>query len=84
VIRNDESVLTPGQMRQLAPVSASPNITFNVIEDSSRAGQREQTQNSNGDIDITQFVDAITAKNVANPGSSTSRVLNQRGQLARR
>ncbi|OPH83245.1 hypothetical protein [Nitrobacter vulgaris] len=83
IIKYDESVLTPGEM-QLAPAGASPNITFNVIEDSSRAGQREQRRNGNGDIDITQFVDAITAKNAANPGSSTSRVLSQRGQLARR
>lgn len=47
IIKYDESVLTPGEM-QLAPAGASPNITFNVIEDSSRAGQREQRRNGNG------------------------------------
>jgi hypothetical protein len=31
IIRDDESVLTPGQMRQLAPARGAPNVTVNVI-----------------------------------------------------
>jgi len=59
-------------------------LTVNLIEDSSRAGQTQKNDNSNGGFDLTVFVDSITAKNAANPGSATSRVLNQRGRLASR
>lgn len=62
----------------------APKVTFNVIEDSSRAGQREQSTAGDGEQIFTQFVDAITAKNAANPGSATSRILDNRSRLARR
>jgi lambda family phage tail tape measure protein len=63
--------------------SSAPRITVNLFESSTKAGQVQQN-NSNGQINIDAFVDSITAKNVANPGSATSRTLGQRGRLARR
>lgn len=62
----------------------SGDVTVNLIEDSSRAGQTQKTDNSNGGFDLTMFVDAITAKNAGNPGSATSAALNQRGRIASR
>ncbi len=63
--------------------SSAPRITVNLIEDSTRAGQVQQSRSS-GQINIEAFVDSITAKNVANPGSATNRTLSERGRLARR
>lgn len=62
----------------------SPKFTVNVIEDSSRAGQRDESQNSSGGTDLSVFVDAITAKNATKPGSATSRALDGRKRLATR
>ncbi len=64
--------------------SGSGKVTVNMIEDSSRAGQTQKRDNGSGGLDLTVFVDSITAKNAANPGSATSQVLDQRRQLARR
>jgi hypothetical protein len=60
------------------------DITVNLIEDSSRAGQTQQSSNSGGGIDLAVFVDSITAKNAANPGSATSAALNSRGRVTMR
>jgi hypothetical protein len=66
--------------------SGRSGAQFNIyqVEDSSRAGQTQKTQNGNGGFDLTLYVDAITAKNAANPGSATSAALNQRGRVASR
>lgn len=64
--------------------SAAPQVTVNLIENSSRAGQTEQSSNGNGGLDLTVYVDSITAKNAANPGSATSAVLDNRKRVARR
>lgn len=83
IARRGEGVFTAGQMAALG-ASKAPQVTVNMIEDSSRAGQTQQRNNDNGGLDLTVFVDSITAKNAANPGSATSRVLDQRGRLAAR
>jgi len=83
IAKRGEVVGWPGQMAQAYGAQA-PQVTVNMIEDSSRAGQTQQRNNDNGGLDLTVFVDSITAKNAANPGSATSRVLNQRGRLAAR
>lgn len=62
----------------------SPTVNLYLVEDSSRAGQTEQKTNSQGGVDLTAFVDSITAKNVGNPGSRTSQVLDQRRRVATR
>jgi hypothetical protein len=62
----------------------APQVTVNLVEDASRAGQTQQSSNDGGGFDLTVFVDSITAKNAANPGSATSQVLAQRGRLASR
>lgn len=59
-------------------------VTVNLIEDSSRAGQTQKSDNKNGGFDMNLYVDAITAKNTANPGSATSAALNQRGRVTSR
>lgn len=82
IAKRGEGVFTPGQMAAMG--GTAPQITFNVIEDSSRAGQREQTQSGNGGFEITQFVDSITAKNIGNPGSATRQTMGQAGRVARR
>ncbi len=83
IARRGEGVFTPGQMAAMGGGRA-PEITVNLIEDSSRAGQVKQSQNSNGGIDIDAFVDSITAKNIGNPGSATRQTLGQAGRLASR
>lgn len=62
----------------------SGGVVVNLIEDASRAGQTQKRDNGSGGFDLTVFVDSITAKNAANPGSATSAALNQRGRIARR
>jgi phage-related minor tail protein len=49
IIRNDESVLTPGQMRQLSP-AGSTVVAVNIINQSS--ARVEQQQNSSGGVDV--------------------------------
>jgi len=83
IAKRGEVVGWPGQLAE-AYGSKAPQVTVNMIEDSSRAGQTQQKNNDNGGIDLTMFVDSITAKNIGNPGSASSRVLNQRGRLAAR
>mgnify|MGYP001143553318 CR=1 FL=1 len=75
---------TPAMPRVAAGGRSSvPRITVNLIESSTRAGEVQQSS-GNGQINIEAFVDSITAKNVANPGSATNRTLSERGRLARR
>lgn len=74
--------VVPNGGRSASNDNRTTQITVNLVEDSSRAGQVQQSQNSGGGTEITAYVDAITAKNAANPGSATSQVLNQRGKLA--
>jgi lambda family phage tail tape measure protein len=59
VIRDDESVLTPGQMRALAPAGRGDvNVTINGAPSTPTVTQR---QNSNGGRDITiDFANAVT------------------------
>lgn len=49
-------------------------VKVNLIEDASKSGQVEQRSNGGG-LDITAYVDRITAQNVARPGSETSNTL---------
>lgn len=58
-------------------------VTVNLVEDSSRAGQAQKRDNGGG-FDLTVFVDAITARNIGNPGSATRQTLGQAGRLASR
>lgn len=60
------------------------NVTLNLIEDSSRAGQVQKGQRAGGGLDLSIFVDSITAKNMANPGSATRRMTDARGRLTGR
>jgi hypothetical protein len=68
----------------VATRGGSGNLTVNLVEDSSRGGQTHKSDDGSGGFDLTVFVDSITAKNAANPGSATSQVLAQRGRLASR
>lgn len=83
IAKKGEGVFTPGQMAAMGGGSPQP-ITVNLIEDSSRAGQVQQSQTQGGGININAFVDSITAKNVANPGSATRQTLAQAGKVASR
>lgn len=62
---------------------SSPTINVNVVEDSSRAGSTD-SRSRDGGMDLTVFVDKITAENASRPGSATSNALNLRGVLTRR
>ena len=64
--------------------SGGGGVVVNLVEDSSRAGQTQKQDNSAGGFDLTVFVDSITAKNAANPGSATSQVLDNRRRVASR
>jgi phage-related minor tail protein len=60
------------------------DITVNLIEDSSRAGQVQKKDNGNGGFNIEAYVDSITARNVGNPGSATRASLASAGRVVRR
>ena len=55
----------------IAPRGGGGGVTVNLMEDSSRAGQTQKSDNGSGGFDLTVYVDSITAKNAANPGSAT-------------
>jgi hypothetical protein len=59
--------------------AATTNVNVNLIEDPSRAGQSSQQNNRSGGMDITVFVDRITAENGARPGSETNAMLRNAG-----
>lgn len=64
VLRNDESVLTPGQMRQLAPTdSAGPRVQVNIKNYS--GAQVDHRQSSQGGLDIHDIVIAAVQKGTA-------------------
>jgi len=73
-----------GNLGVAAGGGGTPQITVNLIEDSSRAGEVQQSKGSNGGFNIEVFVDSITAKNIGNPGSATRQTLGQAGRLASR
>lgn len=83
ILQRGEGVFTRNQMAAMGG-KGSPNVTVNLIEDSTRAGQTESNQNLKGGTDITVYVDAITAKNASNPGSATSAALDTRKRMASR
>ncbi|MFK4622920.1 phage tail tape measure family protein [Bradyrhizobium diazoefficiens] len=60
------------------------DVTVNLIEDASRAGQTQKRNNGSDGFDLTVFVDSITAKNIGNPGSATRQTLGMAGRLASR
>ncbi|MEN6535652.1 MAG: hypothetical protein ABFD89_18455 [Bryobacteraceae bacterium] len=74
----------PAVMPSVDGRGSGGNITVNLVEDSSRAGQTKKKDNNNGGFDLTVFVDSITAKNAANPGSATSAALDGRKRIASR
>jgi hypothetical protein len=65
-------------------IGGGGNVTVNLIEDSSRAGQTQKRDNGSVGFDLTLFVDSITAKNIGNPGSATRQTLGMAGRLASR
>lgn len=60
------------------------DVTVNLVEDASRAGQTQKRGNGSDGFDLTIFVDSITAKNIGNPGSATRQTLGMAGRLASR
>lgn len=68
----------------LRRAGAGGDVTVNLIEDASRAGQTQKRDNGAGGFDLTVFVDSITAKNIGNPGSATRQTLGMAGRLAAR
>jgi tape measure domain-containing protein len=61
VITDEESVLTPGQMRMLAPVGAlsGSNVTINVIESPGGGGKQQQRSDSGGNKIIDVLVEQV-------------------------
>lgn len=63
VLRTDESVLTPGQMRQLAPKDDSPRVQVNIKNYSGAAVDHQQT--TQGGYDIHDIVIGAVKKGTA-------------------
>jgi hypothetical protein len=89
VIRDDESVLTPEQMRALG--SGVANLNIRIINQSGMplaAEQGEQRRNANGGMDLDVLVDRAVAKALQRPGSESGRTLGTlwgtKRQLTRR
>lgn len=88
VIRNDESVLTPGQMRALSGMGGK-SINVSIYENSSNTQvTTEERQNQFGEPELKVMIDDINAKNMATRGTRTESVLryryNARNRLATR
>jgi hypothetical protein len=81
-VPNRSGVIVP-RVPPAASGGGRGDVTVNLVEDSSRAGQTQRRDNGSG-FDLTVFVDAITARNIANPGSATRQTLGQAGRLASR
>jgi hypothetical protein len=87
---NGPEIINAPRGAQIIPASAVASrggggeVNVYQIEDSSRAGQTEKQQNSSGGFDLTMYVDSITAKNIANPGSASRASLASAGRLATR
>lgn len=84
VIRRDESVLTPGQMRQLAPAGqggAGP-ITVNVMNaPAGTTAEARTTRDGNGvkiDVMLKRMVDDTGAAAIASGESATNAALERR------
>jgi hypothetical protein len=65
IIRNDESVLTPGQMRQLAPVGqGGAGVIINVSTPAGTAVEAKQSKDSAGNTQVDMRVLARTISDV--------------------
>jgi hypothetical protein len=81
VIRDDESVLTPGQMRALGQMPTSPpSVKVSVINNAGAdVSVRDAGPDGNGGLNLEIVVDRMTAKNMARPGTQTNNTLASRG-----
>ena len=79
IIRDDESVLTPGQMRQLAPTGSTrppaPTVNVKLIESPDANGSVSTVANDSGGVDIEVAIAKIAAKSARTPGSPLNRAL---------
>lgn len=75
VIRTDESVLTPGQMRQLAPAGASSgsNVTVNITNNTSEKATATETTDSRGQRRIEVVIGEMVASEMSRPGSAPNK-----------
>lgn len=76
IAQRGEGVFTQGQMRALG-AGASPKVNVIVNNNNgSSVAVGEARSNADGGIDIPVLIDAANAKNIANPGSATRRMLD--------
>jgi len=75
IARRGEGVFTRGQMAALGGAAPKVNVIVNNNNGSSVAVGEPRTT-SDGGIDIPVLIDAASAKNIANPGSATRRMLD--------
>lgn len=60
IIRDDESVLTPAQMRTLGGAGrAAPNVTINISTPQGTAAKVNQRRDANGDLNFDVMVDQV-------------------------
>lgn len=83
IAKRGEGVFTQGQMAAMGGAS-SPKVNVTVNNFGSDQATVTRKQSASGDIDFEVMIGNATAKQAGNPGSSLSRVLDQRGRLASR
>jgi len=80
VIRKDESVLTPGQMRTLAG-NAGPQVYVNVINSTGQQAKTHTRTDEAGNKTIDVYVGDMAAKQMLTPGTTLNRAVTaQTGQ----
>jgi lambda family phage tail tape measure protein len=89
IAKKGEGIFTQAQMKKLAPVGgagATVNVTLNVVEDSSRAGETEQSQSDSG-VQLTAFVKQIKgeiAGDIASGSGTIPKALESTYSLSRK
>ena len=83
VLRKDEAVLTPGQMRQLAPAQMAPqvnlNMPLNIINQTGQPVQATSQRRSDGGIDVLlKAAEQYIAGNVASGTGELDQALRGR------
>jgi lambda family phage tail tape measure protein len=79
MIRDDESVLTPGQMRTVSGMNQQQKTVVNVYENSSNTKvTTEEQQNDVGEREIRIMIDDATAANMGTRGSRTDSILRNK------
>lgn len=73
IIRADEGVFTPGQMKALSP--SSPNVNVNIINNNGSQVTQSSTADGNGGVNLEVMIDGAVAKQLSTYGSQSNKAM---------